>query len=156
MKKALYRLTFILILIFSVSNIGKSQVGNTGWSGIKKLGIVPQDNPDFVIEAFKQLSCNQGEDQWGEITIKNNSSKRYRIECTVVIVTICGNEETLNKFTYLNAKNGIGNSVGFTAWIHAKQCNGTKFKDSDGFDQYDRIKSVSFKNFTYKEAELDK
>jgi hypothetical protein len=143
--------SFLALLFFHCS----AQVGNTGWDGITRLGTVPQGNSSLSIEAYKEKSCDAGADQWGEIIIKNLSPKRYLLEFDVSITTTCGNEVSQHFSMYLD-----GNDQQFGAravmYTHAKACAGIKVGSGTMLtsNQYDRIRSVGFKNLTATQREL--
>lgn len=130
-------------------------MGNIGWDGITRLGTLPSGSAPFSIEAYKEKSCEEGGDQWGEIIIKNNSGTRYLLEFDVVVTTICGNQASQHYALYLD-----GNDQQFGAraviWVHAKTCARNKVAAGTMLtaNEVNRISSVGFKGLTYNVREL--
>lgn len=146
MKKSL----FILIGLCTALQVANAQIGTTAKSEYTQT-LIPQSNKSLKIISAKAPSALKGENQWGEIRIVNTGSVKIEIHYDVVVTTVCGTTKTSNFWTYLEP----GDNSDGVIWVSSTDCFGTKLTDTKNMlsgtvlDDYNRIKSVGYRNLTF-------
>jgi hypothetical protein len=146
MKKSLFIITGLCAFL----QVVYGQIGTTAKSEYTQAEM-PQSNKSLKIISAKAPSALKGENQWGEIRIINTGSVKIEIHYDVVVTTVCGTTKTSNFWTYLEP----GDNSDGVIWVSSTDCFGTKLTDTKSMlsgtvlDDYNRIKSVGYRNLTF-------